>query len=253
MKHVSAALLAFGFLQPWIGLGAQPLVDIGLHDNGAGMLEVRLRPDGPFDGLTSSIVFTIRWSDASGATMGLVSQPSPISTYLPVGKSGPMQFDGGYRYQIFSGISLVTLLDAETAWVGGEEVVLCQVPIVGASYFEIVNDPWTANVDHNGDYYISLNGLPRTGEIYSINTGMVQGAGSVPTISVQPNPTDGQARLTVSVQDRESLAIEIFDPTGRSIMKGLRPDVVGIYRETLDMGIFADGVYLLKLSVGEQV
>ncbi|MEO8589513.1 MAG: T9SS type A sorting domain-containing protein [Flavobacteriales bacterium] len=253
MKHPVQVLVLCGLLLPWGGAIAQPIVDIGLYDSGSGQIEVRLRPDGPFDGLASSIVFTVRWNDSDGATLGAVSQPSPISVYLPVGKSGPMQISGGYRYQVFSGISLVTLLDAETAWVGGDEVVVCQVNVVGSSLFEIVNDAWTTDVNHNGDYYISLNGENRTGEIYTISTGMVQGEVDALGIDVQPNPTDGLAQLAVTVPDATPLTVELFDPSGRMIMRNSRPEIMGAHREVVDMGAFADGIYLLKVQVGERI
>lgn len=253
MKHLFRALLAPLLLVCAIGASAQPNVDIGLYDNGSGQLQVRLRPDGPFEGLVSSIVFTIRWSDASGATLGLVSQQSPESLYLPTGKSGPMQTDGGYRYQIFAGVSLVTLMDAETAWAAGEEVVLCQIPVNGSAYFEIVNDAWTGDVGHNGDYYVSLNGQNRTGVIYSISTDVSQPEAELTGLTVLPNPTEGTARLTFSVGDAEPVAVEVFDLTGRCIVKTQRASVTGLYRETIDLSSNADGVYLVKVRVGDTV
>lgn len=253
MKHLFRALFAPCLFVCAIAASAQPNVDIGLYDDGSGQLQVRLRPDGPFDGLVSSIVFTIRWSDASGATLGLVSQQSPQSLYLPTGKSGPMQTDGGYRYQIFAGVSLVTLLDAETAWVGGEEIVLCQIPVNGSAYFEIVNDAWTGDVGHNGDYYVSLNGQNRTGSIYSISTQVASLENETPGITLLPNPTEGAARLTLSGAADDQVAVEVFDLTGRCIMKTLRANVTGLYRETLDLSSNADGVYMVKVRVGDTV
>ncbi len=253
MKHPFRALFTPCLLFCVIAASAQPNVDIGLYDNGSGQLQVRLRPDGPFDGLVSSIVFTIRWSDASGATLGLVAQQSPQSFYLPTGKSGPMQTDGGYRYQIFAGVSLVTLLDAETAWVGGEEIVLCQIPVNGSAYFEIVNDAWTGDVGHNGDYYISLNGQNRTGSIYSIGTQVAALENEFPSITLLPNPTEGAAILTVPVPVGEALTLEVFDLTGRCIVKSVQAPVAGQYRGTLDLGGNADGVYLVKVRVGDTV
>ena len=251
MNHLFRPLLASCLLAFSNPASAQPNVDIGLYDNGSGQLQVRLRPDGPFDALVSSIVFTIRWSDASGATLGLVSQQSPESLYLPTGKSGPMQTNGGYRYQVFAGVSLVTLLDAETTWVGGEEIILCQIPVNGSAYFEIVNDAWTGDVGNNGDFYISLNGQNRTGVIYSISTQVTRTEELTTGMTLLPNPTEGTARLTLSVADGDQVAVEVFDLTGRCILKTLRTDVVGLYRETLDLSANADGVYLVKVKVGD--
>jgi hypothetical protein len=51
---------------------AQPIVDIDLRSTSAGdSLQIYARANGtPFDQLVSSIVFTVRWSQTSGATVG---------------------------------------------------------------------------------------------------------------------------------------------------------------------------------------
>lgn len=251
--NILAPLFCCGFLQLGTVSRAQPIVDIGLFNDGNGTLEVRLRPDGPFDELVSAISFTIRWNDADGATLGLVSQVAPEMYYCPTSKSGPMHVFNGYRYQIFAGFSLTTLADAESAWLWGEEVVLLQVPIIGGSTFAIVNDDWTADVNNNGNYYISLNGQPSTGSIYSISTGVQTAAVDAPVLSLLPNPTDGLARLTITVPTVAPINLELFDPTGRVVMTNAYPAVVGTFRETLNVGTLADGVYMLRVQVGKSV
>lgn len=251
MKHAFLAPLSCCcFLLFANTVTAQPIVDIGLFNDGNGMLEVRLRPDGPFDELVSAISFTIRWNDADGATLGAVSQVMPEALYCPTTKSGPMHVFNGYRYQIFAGFSVTTLADAETAWLGGEEVILIRVPVIGGSTFAIINDDWTADVNNNGNFYISLNGEPSTGSIYSISTGMAGVTTRAPEVSLLPNPTDRVAQLTVTVLEPSDLSLELFDPTGRAIMNTTHPAVTGTYRQALDVETFADGVYFLKLKVG---
>ena len=113
-------------------------------------------------------------------------------------------------------------------------MVLLQVPVIGGSTFAIVNDDWTADVNNNGNYYISLNGQPSTGSIYSISTGVEAVTPSEAAMSLLPNPADASARLTVSVPTAADLSLELFDASGRAVMKTGYPAIVGTFRETLN-------------------
>jgi hypothetical protein len=148
-----------------LGSEAQPLVDIRLVDDGKGALLVKVRPDGDFTGLFSSLVFTLRWKASTGATLGKGEQSPPELQYMTTNTSGPMTEDGGYRYQIYAGFGMVPLTNARTSWKAGEEVTLMRIPVNGTAAFEIVNDAWTAK--KNGDYYAALNGLNKTGSVLS--------------------------------------------------------------------------------------
>lgn len=70
----------------------------------------------------------------------------------------------GFRYQVFAGFGFVPLSEVPTAWAAGEEIlVLCRVNVInGTAAFSIVDDAWTSDINNNGDYFISLNGLDRT-------------------------------------------------------------------------------------------
>lgn len=142
---------------------AQPTVDIRLVEDGRGSLQVKLRPDGDFNGLFSSLVFTLRWKAASGATLGKGEQAMPELQYMTTNTSGPTAEEGGYRYQIYAGFGMVPLSNVHTSWKAGEEVTLMTIPVAGTAAFEIVNDTWTAK--NNGDYYAALNGLNKTGRV----------------------------------------------------------------------------------------
>src|SRR5690606_1968055 len=90
-----------------------PIVDIAAVPVG-GQVEVRVRPDAGFNGLFSSIVFTLKWPEADGASLGSVTQQSPVTLYCGVSRSGGEQVDGGYRYQVFVGFGNIPLVDPAT-------------------------------------------------------------------------------------------------------------------------------------------
>jgi hypothetical protein len=228
-----------------------PTVDITLAPLESGSVQVRLRPDGNFNGLVSSLVFTVRWLDADAASLGGVSQISPANFFMPFSKSGPEQVSGIYRYQVFAGFSLVTLEDLETAWVGGEEVIIGEVAVNGGpSLFEIVNDDWTGDINNNGDYYISLNGQDRTGEIYTFSTGGISGGLEQGGLSVLPNPAFGSTTLTMDLSEQVgSVDLRLIDPVGHVVWTAQRNAGPGRFVETLDLQGYAAGAYLLQVRL----
>ena len=158
------SLLFVLFLFAGSGLMAQPKVDIRLVDDGKGAIQVVLRPDGEFNGLFSSLVFTVRWKAGGDAKLGTASQQAPELQYMTTNPSGPMAEAGGYRYQIYAGFGMIALSSLKTAWATGQEITLMTIPVTGGpASFEIVNDAFTAK--NNGDYYAALNGLDRTGKV----------------------------------------------------------------------------------------
>lgn len=238
------ALFAIG------GLRAQlPTVDITLVQTLEGPVEVRIRPDEPFDGLLSSIVFTVRWPDGQ-AGLGAVVQTLPVLQYCSVSPSGSMQVANGFRYQVFAGFGFLPLSSVPTAWSAGQEVVLCRINVVnGPGSFSIVNDNWTSDVNNNGNYFISLNGQDRTGEIYTISTTLSPEAPSADGPSIAPNPSDRLLTITMpEVQDR-SVELRVVDAAGRSVM---RQQLLfqGGAQAMLDISSLPAGPYVLHLLSG---
>lgn len=149
-------------------VSAQPSeVDIGLFKADSSTLEVRLKADGNFTKIVSNVAFTLRWKQFTGARLGNVQQTMPQQGYIPMSKSGSAHEVGQYRYQIFAGFGMNAIDQFNDDWQSGEEVVLMEIPVKDAlGEFQIVNDTWTADVENNGDFYVSLNGTARTGTIY---------------------------------------------------------------------------------------
>ena len=163
------ALLA---LSMGTGATAQPLVDIGLFPNASpNTLEVRVRPDASFNQVVSSLTFTIRWNNASGASLDVnaITQFCPGGFFISPSGDGEI-VDGGFRYYTFNAFGFAQLSAACSgqAWSANTERVIMTIPVInntGCATFNIVNDGYTQA--NNKDYFISLNGLDRTDVIYS--------------------------------------------------------------------------------------
>lgn len=246
-KHCLLLLLALFAIG---GLRAQlPTVDITLVQTIEGPVEVRIRPDGTFDGLLSSIVFTVRWADGQ-ANLGTVQQFSPVNFYCGVTKSGPEQVFNGFRYQVFAGFGFVPLSEVPTAWTGGEEIVLCRVNVInGSSAFSIVNDDWTNDINNNGNYFISLNGQDRTGEIYTISTMLSAETPSVDGPFIAPNPADRQLTITMPEGQGGPMGLRVLDAAGRAVMQEQLLFQAGA-QVTLDVSSLPAGAYVVHLLSG---
>ncbi len=248
MRHLARIVLSLFPLLASFGSSAQlPQVDITLVESAPGELEVRVRPDAAFDELFSALVFTIRWDAASGASLGNESQQPPVNGYMSINKSGGEVDDGGYRYQIFAGFGFSTLAAVGTGWGPGVEYPLMTVPVLsGSSSFQIVNDAWTGA--NNGNYYVSLNGVDRTGAIYSGSEGILGADG--PAVRLEPNPGEGVIWLTLTGADERDVQLEVLDAMGRTVIrKTLRGG--GSLREPIDLSRTGAGAYLLKLTAGD--
>lgn len=226
---------------------AQAPVDIGLRSSGD-RLEVLLRPGADFQGIVSSLVFTLRWQPSTGATLGAIAQEGAPAEYLPVQPSGTVRNEGAYHYQVFAGFGTRPLHTLNAAWKAGMEVVIASIPVSGAGEFELVNDAWTAVPTHNADFYLSLGGVDRTGTIYK-SLAIAEGDGA---LSIQPNPNNGQFTISVEVAKAQDLALEVMDPQGKVVYEQALNGFAGTYRRDLDLSGMSAGVYLLKLKRGDQ-
>jgi hypothetical protein len=232
-------------------VSADPTVDITLVDGGAGSLEVRFRPDGTFNGLFSSLVFTVRWSDASGATLGDPAQTPPVIQYMSVSPAGSQVIEGGYRYQIYAGFGFTPLSAVGASWTAGQEVVLMTIPVSGgSSQFEIVNDSWT--VAHNGNFYVSLNGVDHTGSIYATGNGFPTVSGKGPALTVIPNPTDGAADIWLRLDKKGPADIQVLNTTGQVVWSH-HYDQTAELHETVALKQYGAGTYMVKVKAGETV
>ncbi len=250
MRAPRPALALLASLAAQLAFAQLPMLDATLVDNGNNQLEVRVRPDATFDGLFSSVVFTIRWDASSGANLGPITAVSPADEYMNVIKSGGETDDMGGRYQVFAGFGFTPLNAVPLTWDPGVEYALMTIPVLnGTSTFELVNDGWTAA--NNADYYVSLNGQDRTGVYYQLNTGGVTMGSTVSGLQVLPNPTEGLVTLSFNVELARTVDLEVLNSLGQKVHAERLPSFSGAYRRTLDLGGFGSGVYVLNLRTSD--
>lgn len=245
-------ILTFCLLGPMLGLQAQAPVDIGAFQTPQNTMEVRIRPTGIESGILSAIVFTLRWETATGTAPGAIQQDGPISTLIAIQPSGPVHVEGAYSYQIYAGFGMVPLSELDMQLAPGEELVIAHIPVPGIAGVELINNDWTGQQEHNGNYYISIGGENRTGSIYGISTS-VSGTGSGPDLSVLPNPTTGPFEIRFKDTEQGTCTIRLTNAMGEQMISDVIQIGPGNYRHRMDLRGHAAGLYHVEVSYGLQV
>lgn len=241
-------IIAFLFciLTPLL-MSAQPIVDITLVPTG-GQYEVRIRPDDAgFQGVFSSIVFTLRWNEDPDVALGEFTPSSECTSYgLSIFPSGDVTAADGYHYAIFAGFSLqATNLD----WTAGQEVLLGTIPDDGQMDMQLINDTWT--LAHNGNFYVSLNGANQTGVIYhDITTGMEKITSRDLCASLYPNPTNGTIKLVIDLPASGYLSVSVINMNGEIVHHVLIPANKGMFTHEFDLSDVANGQYMVQTRMG---
>lgn len=212
--------------------------------------EVRLRPDnGDYQGIFSSIVFTVRWDAASGSIGDFTPSSQAISYGINLTMSGNIATVGGLSYAIFAGFGFQTI---SPNWTADQEILFGTFPDDGQTNFKLVNDAWTAS--NNGNYYLSLNGIDRTGVIYQdITTGVQEIASRDIRVSLYPNPTEGNIKLVLDLSKGGTMLVEVVNSTGATVKSKTILAASGISIYDIDMSELASGQYMIRTRVGDQV
>lgn len=212
--------------------------------------EVRIRPDNSgYEGVFSSILFAVKWDAASGAVGDFVPSTQAVSYgVLPV-RSGEIVTVGGVSYAIFAGFGFQTI---SPNWTAFQEVVMGTFPDDGQTNFQLVNDAWTSA--NNGDYYLSLNGVDRTGVIYQdFTTSIEDVVSSDLCISLYPNPTEGTLNLVMDLPNGGLLFITVMDVTGKIVQRNTVQTFGGSTTHVLDLSSLTSGQYTIRTRIGDQV
>ncbi len=233
-----------------IGLSAtaQQQVDVGLYQEGDG-LQIRVRPQSDFDGVFSNIVFTLRWPQNAGASLGEVIQQKAATTYMPLQASGPVRQNGDYNYQVYTGFGMETVGSTGGNWRAGEEYIIGFIPYTGKAEFHISDDEFTRDLNTNGAYYISLGGHDRTGNIYKSIAGE---AGASVELSISPNPSRGQFTVVMPVNANENMWFEFVNSAGQVVYQETPNAAENIYRKDMDLSSAGAGVYHLRIHRGDK-
>lgn len=244
-RILRTSLAASMFIASLGAATAQSNVDIGLYQDN-GVLEVKVRPEADFDGIFSSLVFTIRWDANSGATLGERLQEVPAAAYMAVNKSGNLREEGSTRYMVYAGFGMTPMSSEGVSWRAGQEYTIARIPVIGQAEFELVNDAYTADKNNNGNFYAACGGADRTGIIYK---GLAPSSedGSV---LIQPNPNNGRFILSFSNEVKGDVTVEMVNSIGQSVYNETIRDLEGNYKKEMDLSTQSAGAYYVKIKRG---
>ncbi len=220
-------------------LNAQPIVDIILVQNEAdSVLEFYLRPNADFDGVVTTVGFTLRWDTLSGDALGPRVNACPSG--IPFSSTSTV-IDGGYYHRTYTEYGTSLIIDEGCPWTACEEHLVMTIPVIvtgGFGPFEIVE----------GSYYVGLGG--GSGETGVINptepclsTGLsVASSGVAKVILLFPNPATSELTITLPAGQPWPAYVEVIAADGHTLRLPNNRD------GHLDIASFAPGAYALRVS-----
>lgn len=231
-------------------LMAQNNFDIGLFPGASGTLEVKVRPADDFDGIFSSLVFSLRYDRNSDLQLGEPLQPADVAPYMAVTRSGGLRQEGSFDYQVYAGFGFQNMGAAGVNWQAGKEYTVLTIPCTGTGTVELINDAWTGEVRNNADYYVSLGGMDRTGIIYR---SMVQLGGDDDAVIIQPNPNQGEFMFSFTSNEPVDIDVEMLNALGQTVYTERLRAFQGTFRKDMDLTSQSNGVYYLKVTRGGEL
>jgi hypothetical protein len=247
MRIKNIILPALMALEAFPAMAQLPTVDITMVSSGPNQLEVRMRPDAYFEGLFAALVFTVQWEGTSSATLSDFTPTPEVADYnMYPDVSGEMGQANGFKYLVYAGFGSSSLLSEGQSWTAGEEFVLGHFTVVGGEGdFAIVNDDWTQA--NNGNYYVSLNGVDRTGDIYELSTDQMDEIFVQPVAVIQPNPSLSDAQLNIDLPEAGPVDLRITDALGREVHQERMSAPAGAFRVVLPANGLSEGSYIVRL------
>lgn len=223
---------------------AQGTMDIGLYQQN-GNLEVKVRPSSEFDGVFSSVVFTLRWDKSTGITLGepVVPDGTPIRT----DRSGQLHEEGVFNYMVYAGFGFDLMSESGQRYEAGKEYTILTIPVQGKGVVELVNDTWTNVPANNGDYYVSLGGYDKTGVIYK---GMAATTDLDGSVTIKPNPNHGVFQFSFFCDEPSDLRVEVVNNLGQTNFSETLRGFSGSYVKDMDLTRESEGAYYLKITRG---
>jgi len=167
-------------------------------------LEIYLIPNYDFDGIFSSIVFSVK----SNGELGQFILDPQISNHISISKSGSTHYNDGDQYSIFAGFGF-TKIEEDNGWKMGQMVRLGHFDIDRYSNYDLSNDELTNQ--KNGDYYISLNGRDSSGDIINLEINKKSSS-----LKVYPNPFLDE--IFIFDGGRNIQFVQVLDLTGKILI-----------------------------------
>lgn len=216
-------------------------IDIGVEHLESDQIQLWVISDSTWTGYLSSIQWTLRWEEASNATLGEFVASSSVPFLDGALQSGPTAIAGGYHHALYS----VVPGQNSTSFIADQPFLLGTFSIIdGPANFEIADDAWT--VANNGDFYISLNGHPSTGAIVELTTQVVSTV-QLTHATLFPNPTNSSSLLTFELEQSGTVEIRVIDPSGRLVKQNNVAANAGTFRYSMSSGSMAEGAYTLQM------
>lgn len=238
-------------------MGQFPLVDISLqHDQLNAQLRVHLRAnDQDFGQVISNIVFTVRWPEASPATLGLGASAwcPPPNQALNIGPSATAVPGNGFRYRTYSSIGLAQIAALQDDAGCGQSLManewahVLTIPVnadPGGTVFDIADDDFS--LQDNRNFYVSLNGVPSTGAIFTYTANAVeQDDTMLEQRVIAPNPAAAGSMITILGAGRDgSWSAQLLDASGR-VIRSWQGAQWPVRLSTMDQ---APGIYAVRLE-----
>lgn len=195
-------------------------------------LEIKLSPDGEFDQVLSSLVFTLKWNSSDE----LGDLDLSYSSYN-VFKSGDQITSGEYTYQVYVGFGMSQMAESGTSL--DPTCPLGSFIINPKGNYEIVNDDITNLI--NGNYYVSLNGEDMTGEIVN----KVEEISENTTSSLYPNPFGDFLTIKTNEIPR---GVQIIELSGKIVYESYSGNIF-----QLNVGSVPTGNYLIRIIFKDRV
>lgn len=161
---------------------------------------------------------------AGGARTQVIATTSPTPTISQIGDSLISSVGTGNQWYLNgSGIANAT-----------DSIYMAKA---SGTYYTIVTNPTTGCSSQSN----SINFVLTAVDTVSAPKGLL----------VTPNPTTGQVNISFTVTNTGDLTFEVYDILGQLLYKQAYPAYIGSYSGQLNLGGYADGVYLLKITHGD--
>ena len=111
----------------------------------------------------------------------------------------------------------------------------------------------TYTVEANGDYSVVVdagNGSVVESEAVTIFVTSVVDTG-IRSLSLSPNPGTGLVNLRAKLSRQGEMNVQVFDQTGRFVDAKAIGGVSGHIHQPLDFSHLSEGIYLVKVNLGE--
>jgi hypothetical protein len=161
---------------------------------------------------------------ASGSRTAVVAGVSPAPAITQVGDSLISNIGTGNQWY-YGGVVLTGATDS------------IYVAKKSGTYVTTVTDPLTGCTQQSN----AINFVLTAVDTVSAPKGLL----------VSPNPTPGPINISFTVTNTADLTFEVYDIVGQLLYKQVYPAYIGSYSGQLNLSGYADGVYILKITHGD--